>query len=323
MKKSRFLLTGLFFCLVAICVPGSALAEPPEVEISAFSPPSLGSFLPPVITEAKTDVKNGIKIKWIHKPAKAYNMSFMSGENKIGASGALLSNATRRAKGMKSVFLFNTFNYFGTVLTNDPSIKTLKDLEGKKLAAAKVTTNYAMFRYFAKKEGLDLEKVDIQSAGIPALLTFLTSGRVDAVQLWESAFTKIMTEQPGKYSPIFYHRKLKAYTGISVLPYLGVEAHEAWANANPDKVQKIYNAFKDAEKWIWANREEAAKIISSKCKTPLAAIQDLLDNNERLGLYVAPAAELESEIFKVFEMSKWEGYLKALPDRGIIYRGLK
>ena len=323
--KKRVLISVLLVSLLCLFsgIGFTQAAEPKEVEIAAFSPPSLGSFLPPVITAAKTDVKNGIKIKWIHKPSKAYNMGYLSGEFKIGASGALLTDAIRRAKGLKTVFLFNTFNYFGTVLTNDPAIKSLKDLEGKKLAAAKVTTNFAMFRYFAKKEGLDLEKVEIQSASIPALLTFLTAGRADAVQLWESAFTKIMTQQPGKYYPIYYHRNLKKYTGIGVLPYLGVDAHEEWVKANPDKIQKIYNAFKDAEKWIWANRDEAAKIISGKCKVPLAAIQDLLNNNERLGLNVVPAAEVESEIFKVFEMAKWEGYLKAMPDRDIVYRGLK
>ena len=108
-----------------------------------------------------------------------------------------------------------------------------------------------------------------------------------------------------------------------MLPYLGVDAHEEWIKANPDLVQKIYNAFKDAEKWIWANQAEAAKIIGKKCKIPVEAIADLLKNKDRLGLNVVPAHQIEKEIFKVFEMSKWEGHIKTLPDRGVIYRGLK
>jgi NitT/TauT family transport system substrate-binding protein len=317
-----FVLLGSILCIF-LSIGITQAAEPREVEIGAFTPPSLGAFLPPVITEAKTDLKNGIKIKWTLKPTQAYNMGYFSGEFKIGASGALLSDAARRVKGHNTVFLFNTFNYFGTVLSNDPAIKTLKDLEGRKLAAAGVTTNYALFRYFAKKEGVNLDKVDIQSAGISALLTYLTARRVDAAQLWEPAVSQIMTEQPGKYYPIYYHRLLKKYAGIDVLPYLGVDAHEDWIKANPDLVQKIYEAFKDAEKWIWAHPDKAAKIIGEKCKIPIAAIQDLLNNNDRLGLNVVPAQKVEKEIFKVFAMSKWEGYIKTLPDKGIIYRGLK
>ncbi len=324
MKKIESLLTAFLVILMIFSGLGTAqAADPKEIEIAAFTPPSLGAFLPPVITAAKTDLKNGIKIKWTHKPPKAYNMGYFSGEFKVGASGALLKDAIRRTKGHKTVFLFNTFNYFGTVLSNDPAIKTLKDLEGRKLAAAKVTTNYALYRYFAKKEGTNLEKVDALSASVPALLTYLAAGRVDAVQLWEPAFSKIMHQQPGKYYPIFYHKQLKKYSGLDVLPYLGVDAHEEWIKANPDLVQKIYNAFKDAEKWIWANQAEAAKIIGKKCKIPVEAIADLLKNKDRLGLNVVPAHQIEKEIFKVFEMSKWEGHIKTLPDKGVIYRGLK
>ena len=324
MKKTGCVLTWVFISFLLIAGATAAwAADPKEVEIGAFTPPSLGAFLPPIITEAQTDLKNGIKIKWTHKPARAYNTGYFAGEFKVGASGALINDAIRRTKGHKTVFLFNTFNYFGTVLSNDPAIKTLKDLEGRKLAAAKVTTNYALYQYFAKKEGVDLEKVDTQSTGIPALLTYLTAKRVDAVQLWEPAFSKIMTEQPGKYYPIYYHRNLKKYAGIDVLPYLGVDAHEEWIKENPELVQKIYDAFKDAERWIWANQDKAAKIIGEKCKVPVGAIDDLLKNNDRLGLNVVPAHKIEKEIYKVFEISKWEGKINTLPDEGVIYRGLK
>lgn len=324
MKKK--VLISFFLCSVFLLVSGLSFAlagDPPVVEIVAFAPPSVGSFLAPIIDGAKTDLKNGIDIKWVMKPARAYNMEYASGEFKVGSSAALLSEALRRDKGVKTVFLFNTFDYFGTVLTRDPAIKTLKGLEGKKLAAAKVTTNYAMFMYFAKKEGVDLDKVDILSATIPALLTYLTAGRVDAVQLWEPAFTQIMVEQPGKYFPILYHKDLKKYTGLSVAPYLGLAAHESWIKENPALVQKVYDAFKDAEDWLWAHPSEGARIIAEKNKLPLKAIQDLLKNNDRLGLHVIAAEKIEKEIFDIFRAGMEIGYIKKMPDEGIIYRGLK
>ena len=324
MKKKCFAL--LLVCSSLLFFSGFGFSQArdlPTVEIAAFTPPSVGSFLAPIIESAQTDLKNGVDIKWVLKPSKPYNMGYASGEFKVGSSAALLSEALRRVKGMKTVFLFGTFDYFGTVIARDPSIKTLKDLEGRKLAAAKVTTNYAMFMFFAKKEGVDLDKVEILSATIPSLLTYITAKRVDAVQLWEPAFTKIMVEQPGKYFPIFYHKSLKKYTGLDVAPYLGVAAHEGWVKQNPSLIQKIYNAFKDAEKWLWAHPSEGAKIIAEKNKLPLKAIQQLLENNDRLGLHVVPAEKVEKEIFDIFNAGKEIGYIKELPDRGILYHGLE
>jgi len=298
-------------------------ADVPTVEIVAFAPPSVGSFLAPVIEQEQTDIKNGVDIKWILKPAKAYNTGYFSGEHKVGSSAALLSEALRYDKGMKTVFLFGTFDYFGAILANNPSIKTLKDLEGKKLAGVKVTTNYAMFVYFAKKEGVDLDKVDIQSVGIPALGTNLLANRVDAIQLWEPAFTKLTVENPGKFNPVFYHQDWEKYTGRPGAPYLGVAAHEDWVKANPTLIGKIYKAFKDAETWLWANPVEGAKLIAEKNKLPLAAITDLLEEKNRLGLHVIPAEEMEEDIFQVFKAGTETGYLKKLPGKDIIYRGLK
>ncbi len=324
MKKKYFVLfAACFFLLIFSGIGVSQARDLPTVEIAAFTPPSVGSFLAPIIEHAKTDIKNGVDIKWVMKPPRAYNMGYASGEFKVGSSAALLSEGLRRVKGMKTVFLFGTFDYFGTVIVRDPSIKTLKDLEGRKLAAAKVTTNYAMFKYFAIKEGVDLEKIDVLSASVPTLLTYITAGRVDAVQLWEPGFTKIMIEQPGKYFPIFYHKSLKKYTGLDVSPYLGVAAHEDWVKQNPSLVQKLYNAFKDAEKWLWANPSKGAAIIAEKNKLPLKAIQDLVKNNDRLGLHVIPAEKVEKEIFVIFKAGLETGYIKKLPERSIIYLGLK
>jgi NitT/TauT family transport system substrate-binding protein len=317
---SLTLCSMFFLCSASGLVQAANL---PTVEIVAFSPPSVGSFLAPIIEKKQTDVKNGVKINWVMKPSKAYNMGFASGEFKVGSSAALLSEALRRVKGVKTVFLFNTFDYFGAVLTRDPSIKALKDLEGRNFAADKVTTNYAMFMYFAKKEGVNLEKLNPLSAGSSALLTYITAGRVDAIQLWEPAFTQIMVEQPGKYSPIFYHKSWKKYTGHDVSPYLGVAAHEDWIKKDPTLVKKLYKAFKDAERWLFANPSEGAEIISKENQLPLKAMQELIKNNDQLGLHVISAEKVEKEIFEVFKAGLETGYIEKLPDQGIIYHGLE
>ena len=52
-------------------------------------------------------------------------------------------------------YLFNLFDYWGTVVTSRDTVKTLKDLEGKELAGARSTTNYQMYEFFAKRQGVE------------------------------------------------------------------------------------------------------------------------------------------------------------------------
>src|SRR5262249_16050194 len=56
--------------------------------------------------------------------------------------------------------LFNLFDLWGAVVTSRPEIKTLKDLEGKQLAAARATTNFVMFEFFSKQAGVDGKKLE-------------------------------------------------------------------------------------------------------------------------------------------------------------------
>ena len=85
------------------------------------------------------------------------------------------------------------------MLTWDPAIRSLKDLEGKKLAANTVTTSYAMFRYFAQNAGVDLNKVEIQSSNTPGLASYLLAKRANAVLVWEPNYSKLMITNPGKF----------------------------------------------------------------------------------------------------------------------------
>ena len=62
---------------------------------------------------------------------------------------------SRRHPRHQTSYLFNLFDYWGTVVTSRSDIKTLADLAGKQLAAAKGTTNYTMFAWLAKEQGVD------------------------------------------------------------------------------------------------------------------------------------------------------------------------
>jgi NitT/TauT family transport system substrate-binding protein len=132
-------------CISALLWAAPCFAEAPEpISNVVFGPPSLGAFLPPVIKAQKLDEKNGLAIKFEERTPDAYTAQFNSGEFQLGGSASLLTVGLADTRGVKVTYLFNLFDYWGAVVTSRPEIRTLRDLEGKDLAAAKGTTNYVM-----------------------------------------------------------------------------------------------------------------------------------------------------------------------------------
>src|ERR1700684_1934006 len=168
-------------CIGALLSSGTSWAQAPEpLSIVVFGPPSLGAFLPPIIKAQKLDEKNGLAIKFEERTPDAYTAQFNSGEFKLGGSAALLTVGLADIRGVKVKYLFNLFDLWGAVVTSRPEIKTLHDLEGKQLAAARATTNFVMFEFFAKQAGIDVSKIQVVNTATPGLVGYAMADRADA-----------------------------------------------------------------------------------------------------------------------------------------------
>lgn len=295
---------------------------PVELSIVVFGPPSLGAFLPPIIKAQKLDEKQGLRIKFEERTPDAYTAQFNSGEFQLGGSAALLTVGLADTRGVKVTYLFNLFDFWGTVVTSRPDINTLKDLEGKDLAAAKGTTNYVMFDWFARQAGVDTSKLSVVNTATPGLVGYALADRATGVQLWEPAYTSLRAKKPGiKTIDIGIAGSWKKFTGSSNIPYLGVAAHVAWAEKNPELVKKLFAAYKEAAEWVASHPDEAAKLIAAK-GTPddQKAIVELIRANDRLGMNVKWASDVDKEIKSVYAAGKSIAFLNADPDAATIYK---
>jgi NitT/TauT family transport system substrate-binding protein len=206
-----------------------AHADPAPVTIVVFNPPSLGSIFPSVIKAQKLDIANGVDITFVERPPDAYAAQFNSGEFALGGSASVLIVGLGTTRGIKTSYLFNLFDYWGTVVTSRPEIKTLADLPGKQFAAAKGTTNYTMFAWFAKRQGVDPDSFQVFNTATPGLVGYALADRADAVQLWEPAYALVKAERPAiRAIDLNIAKVWRAFTGGSVIPYLGVAAHQDW-----------------------------------------------------------------------------------------------
>jgi ABC-type nitrate/sulfonate/bicarbonate transport system substrate-binding protein len=301
-------------------LPASAQA-PSKITIVVFGFPSLGAFMPPVIKAKKIDEAHGLDIEFVERPPDAYTTQFNSGEFKVGGSAAVLTVGLADARGVKLKYLFNLFDFWGTIVTSRGEIKTVKDLEGKELAAAASTTNFIMSSFFAKQQGTDMSKVKVVNTATPGLVGYALADRADAVQLWEPAYTLLKAKKPDiRMLDTNMIKTWKAFAGGERIPYLGIAAHDDWIEANEALIPKLYATYKEAGEYIAKNPEESAKLIAPK-STPedQAALVSLIKANDRLGMSVVGANEVRKQIEAVYKAGIDVGYLKVQPSSDTIY----
>ena len=310
-------------CVAALLLAEPALAQAPEpLSIVVFGPPSLGAFLPPVITAQKLDQKNGLAIKFEERTPDAYAAQFNSGEFKLGGSASLLTVGLADTRGVKVTYLFNLFDFWGAVVTSRPDVKTLKDLQGKEVAAAKGTTNWVMFDWFARQLGADTTKFSVINTATPGLIGYALADRAAAVQLWEPAYTTLLSKKSDMRTiDIAIADSWQKFTGSRNIPYLGVAAHIDWVEKNPKLVAKLYATYKEAAEWVVANPDAAGKVILPK-GTPddHKAIAELIRANDRLGMNVKWASDVKKEINSVYQAGKAIAHLPSDPSAATIYQ---
>jgi len=322
MKKLLTLLGALAALALAALNPAPAAAQAPaKITIVVFGFPSLGAFMPPVIKAKHFDTAHGLDIEFVERPPDAYTTQFNSGEFKVGGSAALLTVGLADVRGVKVKYLFNLFDFWGTIVTSRKDIKTLKDLEGKELAAASSTTNFVMSEFFAKKQGVDTAKIKVVNTAPPGLVGYALADRADAVQLWEPAYTLLKAKKPDiRMLDTGMAKTWKGFAGGERIPYLGVAAHDDWIAANQALIPKLYATYKEAGAYIAAHPEECALLIAPKAAPPdREALVSLIKSNDRLGMSVVPAGEVTKQIDAVYRAGIDVGYFKSMPSNNTIY----
>ncbi len=310
---------GALLALSAMQAHAQALQK---LDVLVFAPPSLSAFLPPIIKNQKFDHANGLDLSFPERTPDAYTTQFNSGEFKVGGAGTLLTVAIADTRGVKVKYLFNLVDYWGAVVTSRDNVKTLKDLEGKQIAAARSTTNYKMFEFFAKQQGVDISKFQVVNTAPPGLMSYAIADRADAIQTWEPTYTLLKSKKPSiRTLDLGIAATWKKFAAASSrIPYLGLAAHAAWADKNPETIKKLYATYKAAIEWTQKNPDAAAPLMFPK--SPPATQKDiasLIRANERLGISLAGAQEIRKEIEAVYKVGIDVGYFTTMPSAASIY----
>jgi ABC-type nitrate/sulfonate/bicarbonate transport system substrate-binding protein len=320
-SRRRLLTTG---AALAAGMARPALAQVlPKLRMVVFSPPSLGAFLPPIIKAQELDTKNGLDVTFVERTPDAYATEFNTGEFDLGGSAAPLTIGLADARGVEVTYLLNLFDYWGAVVTSRPEIKSVRDLEGKDLAAARGTTNFTMFLWFARRMGADTSKFAVINTATPGLVSYAMADRAAAVQLWEPAYTILKAQKPDiRMLDLALEQHWKDFSGSITIPYLGVAAQRSWVRKNAALVPSLHATYRAAASWLSANPDAGVKLIAPR-GTPAEqqAMAALIKANDRLRMNVQLAAGLRPELESVYRAGMEVGYLPRMPAAATIYGG--
>jgi ABC-type nitrate/sulfonate/bicarbonate transport system substrate-binding protein len=178
-----------------------------------------------------------------------------------------------------------------------------------------------MSEFFEKRAGVDLSKIKVVNTAPPGLISYAIADRADAIQIWEPAYTLLVTKKPSvRLVDLNIEKAWKDFAGGGTIPYLGVGAHSDWADANPDKVQKLYTIYKAAVEWVQKNPEEAAPLLAKgAAPEELKAVAAMIKSNERLAMKLTKAGEIKKDIQAVYKAGMEINYLPSMPSDASIY----
>ncbi|OPH60318.1 aliphatic sulfonate ABC transporter substrate-binding protein [Paenibacillus ferrarius] len=255
----------LTFTVVSGCTSKEAAStksgdsgEPIKLALSPWP----GWFVWYLVKEKGFFEKNGVKVDLVWFPVYSDSLSALA-SGKVDANSQTLSDTLAPAsKGIKlKAVLVNDNSNGGDGVVVKPSINSLKDLKGKKVATELGTVDHLLMLTALEKAGLGEKDVAYTNMTVNDAGPAFISGNLDAAVLWEPFLSKAIQEGKGKL--LFSSKDTPG-----LIPDLLVFKEEITRN-RPDDVKKILNAWFDALDYWKANPEESLKIMAKAAETPV------------------------------------------------------
>ncbi|KRF22548.1 ABC transporter substrate-binding protein [Paenibacillus sp. Soil787] len=255
----------LIFTVVSGCASKGATStttgksgEPIKLALSPWP----GWFVWYLVKEKGFFEKNGVNVDLVWFPVYSDSLSALA-SGKVDANSQTLSDTLAPAsKGIKlKAVLVNDNSNGGDGVVVKPSINSLKDLKGKKVATELGTVDHLLMLTALEKAGLAEKDVAYTNMTVNDAGPAFISGNLDAAVLWEPFLSKAIQEGKGKL--LFSSKDTPG-----LIPDLLVFKEEITKN-RPEDVKKIINAWFDALDYWKANPEESLKIMAKAAETPV------------------------------------------------------
>jgi NitT/TauT family transport system substrate-binding protein len=222
---------------------------------------SVGGLIPfPVIVARENHLFEplGLDVELINIPPTLAVTALVSGNLQYVIFAGTTLNAAVRGLPVKLVMVYNDRPLFS--LMAKPEIHSLKDLKGKILGIASLTSGESFLsRRLLKEAGVDPEReVTLRSIGnTPERLAALRSGLVDATTL--TVPVDIQAEKLGLTRLAFMGELLESISG-------GLGVSDRWIQQKPDQIKKMITGVFRGMAYARTHRPESIALVMSKWK---------------------------------------------------------
>jgi aliphatic sulfonates family ABC transporter substrate-binding protein len=157
------------------------------------------------------------------------------------------------------------------VAQKEQTIRSGKDLRGKRIGAQRGTTPYLGLVRYLERDGLSIQDVQFLDLTAPNIVPAFRKGEVDAAWVW-SPWQNMLVGLGGK--PIISNKDIGA-----LAPQVWAVRAE-WARQNPETLQRFMKVVDSAFQQIGANRDLAVKQLSETLNVERDVASEILKAND-------------------------------------------
>lgn len=262
--KSTTLRLGLA-ALFAAWLPTAVHAAPLEevrLDYAFYSPESL------VIKHngwlEKDFASTGTEVRWVLSRGSNNSLEFLnSGASNFALTSSISAFVSRtNGQPVKAIYNYLWSVPSAILVQADSPYQTLHDLRGKQIAATKGTDPYFFLLRALAAENLKPADVKIVHLQHPEGRTALEQGRVDG---WAGLDPHMAGAQLAGARFIYENAEF----GLGAF----LNTQERFLAEQPGAVATVVKAYERARRWIIANPEEAAQLVSGETQLPVEVIR--------------------------------------------------
>jgi len=255
-----------------LATPALAAEHPKEIRLdyAYYSPTSL--VLKHFGWAEQVYGPEGVAVKWVLSTGSNRALEYLNSNSLDFGSTAGLASVLSRANGnpVKVVYVYSRPEWTALVVPKGSPIRSVKDLKGKKVAAAKGTDPYLFLLRALHDQGLSKSDIELVSLQHADGRTALERGQVDA---WAGLDPLMAASQLQAGSQIIYRNV--AYNTYGVL-----NVSDSFAQRHPGEIRQVIGLYERARRWILAHPDDAAKLLAQEAGVSIEVARLQLSRND-------------------------------------------
>lgn len=293
-RKSLTLTIALVLVLGVFSV--QADGKPEKVTVIYGGSSWLGHYPAWVGIEKGLFKKHGLGVLFQNFYASSGRMgSLVAGDLDVASTGSISAIALM-ASGSKGFMAFGTQDSYATVegIIANKSIKTIKDLKGKRIAAPFASSAHVLVLDILEQNGLDPEKdLSLLNLKVNEMPAAMGSGEIDACAAWTPHFNKLLN-MPGNHmlvndTEFSLYKKYKLGPGPDLL-VVRKEFAEKYPNTSKAFVKGYFEAVDMLIKEPEACAKVLVKLTNLSMEDQMTVLKDItwIKGEEQKALMVQP-----------------------------------